>query len=333
VTVLSFRIALAGSSAAFSCRNDQALLHAALGAGVPVPHECASGSCGTCKVELASGAVESRWPEAPGLSERDRRRGKILACQSEPRSDCVIRARLAPAECELPRPAELELMVTQLDRPAEGILHLGARADVPVRFLAGQFMLFRLPGGRRAYSMANPPEDGTRRLEFFIKAKPGGAATRTLFEELRVGHRLRVEGPLGRAFLRKDDAHDIVCVAGGSGIAPMLSIAFEAVRADGRNVDFFFGVRRPRDFFAQDLLERLAGSGRARVVTAVSEPDDVPPGGAAGLVGDVMRSSVPDLHERTLYMAGPPAMVDAVLRACVTQVGLSADRIHFDRFV
>jgi len=330
--VTSFRIAFGGSSVAFRCRADQSILHAALAAGVPLPHECASGSCGTCKVELVSGEVEARWPEANGVSPRDRLKGKILACQSEPRSDCTLRARLSAPEPDVPPPADFELEVTGLDRPAEGVLVVSGVAEAPVRFLAGQFVLLRLPGGRRASSMANPPEAGSRRLEFFVKAKPGGAATQIWFEALRPGDRLVGEGPFGRAFLRIDDERDIVCVAGGSGLAPMLSIAFDSVRSSRRRVDLFFGVRRSADVFAEDRLDRLAATRKVRVVTALSE-DGAAPGRALGLIGDVMRARVPDLHERTLYMAGPPAMVDDLLRACVTQVGLAADRIHFDRFV
>ena len=59
-----------------------------------MPYECNTGNCGTCKVELVSGTVESAWPAAPGLGERDRAKNRVLACQSHPTSDCAIKVRL-----------------------------------------------------------------------------------------------------------------------------------------------------------------------------------------------------------------------------------------------
>src|SRR6185437_6506966 len=53
--------------------------------------ECNVGSCGTCKFMVAEGAVESQWPDAPGLTKRDHDRGVKLACQSQPRSNCVVK--------------------------------------------------------------------------------------------------------------------------------------------------------------------------------------------------------------------------------------------------
>ena len=63
-----FKIALADSQEHFSCAADDTIMRAALRAGIGMPYECNVGSCGTCKIELVSGEVESNWPEAPALT-------------------------------------------------------------------------------------------------------------------------------------------------------------------------------------------------------------------------------------------------------------------------
>ena len=85
------RVSLADTDSSFECGPRETFLRAALKAGLAVPYECASGSCGSCKARLLEGAVEMRWQGATGLSERDRKRGdRILCCQSIPTTDCVI---------------------------------------------------------------------------------------------------------------------------------------------------------------------------------------------------------------------------------------------------
>ena len=79
------------AAARFVARPGDTLLKAGLAAGLPLPYECASGTCGTCKARLLEGRVDSLWPDAPGLSERDRARGdRILCCQSVPSTPCRI---------------------------------------------------------------------------------------------------------------------------------------------------------------------------------------------------------------------------------------------------
>ena len=82
----------------FEQLGSDTILRAALRAGLGFPYECNSGGCGSCKFELLDGEVENLWPQAPGLSERDLRKGKLLACQCVAMSDLRIKVRTAP-EC------------------------------------------------------------------------------------------------------------------------------------------------------------------------------------------------------------------------------------------
>src|ERR671919_2899668 len=89
----------------YRCGAEDTLLRAALRAGLGLPYECNTGAWGTCKVELVSGQVASLRPDAPGLNERDRSRGRVLACQSRPATDCAIKVRLREHYVPAHRPA------------------------------------------------------------------------------------------------------------------------------------------------------------------------------------------------------------------------------------
>jgi toluene monooxygenase electron transfer component len=335
--VTSHTIRIVNTDDTFSCRPDETLLAAGLAAGHRLPYECSSGSCGKCRARLVSGEVESRWPEAPGLSGRDRARGRILCCQSEPRGDCSLEVELDPPGPE-PRSGRHAVRVTEILPLTHDTIRIVCAPAEPFVFLPGQYALFVIPGerGRRAFSMSDRPRpDG--RIDFVVRAKPGGAATRFLFEKLRVGDRVDLEGPYGRAFLRLPITRDLVFVAGGTGLGPMLSIlraVLEEEREPERSVRLVFGVRRRRDLFDLEVLAALAQRHpRFDVVQALSEPESGEPwDGEVGFVHEVLIRRVPDLTERDVYMAGPPPMIDAVVRACILERKMPADRIRFDRF-
>ena len=154
---------------------------------------------------------------------------------------------------------------------------------------------------------------GSETLEFIVKEKPGGHASRYLFDELSVGDRVSLEGPYGRAYLRTPLVRDIICVAGGSGLAPVLSVARGALaRSDSRAVRLFFGVNGAGDLFMIDTLEALAADHDQLSLTVVVR--DGAPGAETGLVGDIVLSALDRLSESDLYMAGPPGLIDALLR-------------------
>nr|A7IPX7.2 RecName: Full=Alkene monooxygenase system, ferredoxin--NAD(+) reductase component; AltName: Full=Alkene monooxygenase 35.5 kDa subunit; AltName: Full=Alkene monooxygenase system, electron transfer component; AltName: Full=Ferredoxin--NAD(+) reductase [Xanthobacter autotrophicus Py2]CAA09916.1 reductase [Xanthobacter autotrophicus Py2] len=319
----------------FSCRSDQTVLHAALAAGIDMPYECASGSCGSCRCRLSHGSVSLLWPEAPGLSARDRQKGdRILACQSTPSSDLEINVRAGDALLE-PPPRRHAARVTVKETLCASVIRLVLNVGGPIHFLPGQFFILDLPGaGRRAYSVANL-ENAAGGIELLIKRKIGGAGTAALFDQCAPGMGLVIEGPYGRAYLRADSARGIVAVAGGSGLAPMLSILRGALaRGFGGPMDLYFGVNTAEELFCVPELSALQAAG-ARVHLALRDGGPGPAGlhRQAGLIGDALVAGEPDLKAKDLYVAGPAPMTDDILARTVRQEAIPADRVFFDRFV
>ena len=327
-TVLA-TVALSGE--AFACHPGQTLLIAGLRAGLNLPYECASGACGACRCKLVAGEIATLWPEAPGISERDRRKGNIiLMCQSRPLTDVTIDARVREPVA-VPRPLATRAQIAAMNALTHDMIHMTLVPEKRMPFLPGQFVLVELAGiGRRAYSLANVDKDG-KRLELIVKVKPGGAVSGRLAHCHLAGDTVLVEGPFGGAYYRRDGERPVVGIAGGSGLAPIWSIAQAAAAGCRRDVHIYFGVNTPRDIcFARELggLSSLSG----RIKTHVVVREDAPATARAGLVGDAVLEDLPDLTGADVYMAGPPAMIDAILSRFVAEARIASDRVFFDRF-
>lgn len=318
------------------------LLRGALRAGLGFPHECSVGGCGACRYELVDGRVETLWEQAPGLSERDRKRGKRLACQSRPLSDCTLRVRCEEAYRPPVSPRRRTVTLAQRRMLTHDMALVEFHGAGPADFLPGQYALFELPGvaGARAYSMSNLPNaDG--RWEFIIRRTPGGSASGRFVDTLAVGTELAMDGPYGGAYYRAESPRAVVCIAGGSGLAPMLAVARAAMTnpaasaSNDRPLDFFFGGRTAADLCAEPLLAELPGYGdRLRLHAVVSDATDADWQGARGFVHEAVERTLGQaLAEKEIYFAGPPPMIEAIQQLLMVRCRVPYQQIHFDRFV
>lgn len=319
----------------FAVDAGDTLLSAALRAGVGFPHECCAGGCGACRFELLDGSVQDLWSDAPGLSARDRARGRKLACQSRPLEGCKVKVRTAAEYVPPVRPARRRLTLEGTTDLTGDLREFRFRASDPAHFRAGQFALLSLEGidRPRAYSMSNlPNDDGS--WQFIIRRVPGGRGSTFLFDGLRPGDSVNVDGPYGGAWFREESQRDIICIAGGSGLAPALSIA-RAASASGnvRRIHFFYGARTPADVCGEAQLAQLEGyPDRIAYRVAVSEPD-AEWRGTTGFIHELVEAEFGSrLAEFDFYFAGPPPMVTAVQEMLAVRHLVPHGQIHFDRF-
>lgn len=331
----------------FPCARGDTVLRAALRAGLPAAYECNSGGCGSCKFVLEAGAASDVQADPPGLTPRDRRKGRRLACQAVPSVDCTVALTVAVGAEIRHRPARRVGTVTATRVLTHDMRELTIRTPGPADFLPGQFAMLALPGplgavapvapvGRdRAYSMSNLP-NAEGLWQFHVKRVPGGAYSPRLVDEVEPGSAVEIDGPYGHAYLRPV-ARDVLCLAGGSGLAPMVSVARGlAARADAaeRRLDFFYGGRTEIDRCAAEFVTELSPPLKEVTFTeALSGETGADWSGPRGLLHDVLATRAPvDLTDREIYLAGPPVMTDAVVRHLVLERGLPVDHIHFDRF-
>src|SRR5437016_5207311 len=226
----------------FDARAREPVLYAGLRAGIDLPYECATGTCGTCKAKLISGRLHDGWREAPGRKHVKPEQREFLMCQ------CA-----------------------------------------------------------------------------------------------REGERLETFGPLGKATFDPALAKNLLCIAGGSGIAGMMSILSRAAREryfDRYRGWVFFGVRMMRDAFFLGELSAFRAQG-LEITVALSD-EDVPAsarsewpqlGFAPRLVHEVARRTMAGkYHDMRAYVAGPPAAVDAAIRMLLLEARLTTDNIRYDKF-
>lgn len=327
------RIQIQGSGT-FNCAPGDTVLRSALRAGHGFPYACNVGSCGNCRFELVEGSVAHRRKAPPAWTDRDREKNRWLGCQAEPSTDCVIRVRLDTAGAPGVRPTRRTARLTEVIALTHDMSEFGFSLQGPDAFLPGQYALFDVGlEFARPYSMCNLPGGGEWRFQ--VKRVPGGATTTSLFEKAKVGDELTLDGPYGSAYLRDDAPRDLVLVAGGSGLSPMVSIARAASVSPSlasRRIDFFYGARTPKDICGEAHLRELPGYGdRLRYVAAVSEPSSEWTG-ESGFIHEVLVRALGErLREREIYFAGPPAMA-AAMKTTLHDVGVSPAQMHYDEF-
>ena len=340
MTSVVHTIRLAAGDTSYPCDAGDTVLRAALRAGIGFPYECNVGSCGNCRFELIEGDVQMAWPEAPGWTDKDRQRNRYLGCQSHPQGDCVI--KLNPAQRYEPphRPRRVRATLRASRAITHDISEFSFELAEPLRFEPGQYALLYLPGivGARAYSMSNTA--GSSLWEFQVRRVATGRGTVALFDALKVGDHLEVDGPYGMAWLRREVRRDILCLAGGSGLAPMISIARGAMAEpalSSAQLHFLYGGRTAKDVCGQDMLQVLPGWGtrlhyHAAISATETEGDGAPWHGPVGFVHDVaLRLFAERLPRMEIYFAGPPAMAMAVQRMLL-QAKVPFSQVHFDQF-
>lgn len=324
------RVAIANTDLAFEVAEGERILAAALRAGVWVPFECGWGSCGTCKMTLLEGEVQTLYAGAPSISDRDTRRSRVLACQSTAKSDLVVK----PAWVETsPRDGRAtERCVAALsyrDEIGPAIFRLVFALDRVVPFREGQHAIIELNDGlRRCYSMSN--NSGSTDVEFVMKCYPDGTGSPAI-SRLAPGERVHIEIPYGDMWVRDTNA-PLCLVAGGTGIAPILAIVRHLARVrDDRPIRVFYGARTFAEMVCwNELTALLAGLPDADLKGALISP---PRGwsGTHGSVTDVLAEALPELADADFHVAGPPLMTNAVMHV-LKAAGIQINRIHYDSF-
>lgn len=323
----------------FEAAPGEKILYAGLRAQAGLPYECATGTCGTCKAKLVDGRIEDAWPEAPGRKFIKPERGEFLMCQCAAQTDLSIEVAsfvypADPGACPVGARAGTLRGMWALTHDVSAF---DVELDAPCEFEAGQFMALGAPGvrGMRGYSMVNY-DQRAKRLTFVVKKKPGGGFSEWLFSDRAAGARVEMVGPLGKATFDPDLAKNILCIAGGSGIAGMMSILARAAAAEyfeRHKVWVFFGVRTLRDAF---FLKELAAYPQAQITIALSEED--PPANTSlrferGLVHEVAKRHMAGKYQNVrAYLAGPPPAVEAAIRVLLLEAKLTADCIRYDKF-
>jgi CDP-4-dehydro-6-deoxyglucose reductase len=328
-------ISLTNSGGSFSASAEEPLLDAARDAGLNLPHSCKGGNCGACKARLLRGEIHYPNGKPLGLSDAEIAEGMILLCQARARGDLTLETfqiRAAGIAAQKRLPCRIERAVP-LSHDVMGLfLRLPIAEDFS--FAPGQYIDILLPGGRRrSFSIVSPPHDA-RPLELHVRHVVGGEFTDRLFHHDMQSSLLMIEGPLGKFVYRPHSgpAPPMLLIGGGTGIAPLLSILRHLIDNDiERDMQLYWGVRDEEDLYANATLETLsrrAASLRYAPVLSEARPQWR---GLTGWVHEAALKDIEDLESYEVYAAGPPAMIEALLREYAVR-GVSSSRLYFDSF-
>ncbi len=321
--------------------ENETVLNAAFRQGVSLTHGCREGQCAACKSFLLDGDLEMDKYSTFALPEHESDEGYVLLCRSHAYSDLEVELINYDEDIiRLGTPIEtFKTTIEAIEPLTHDIRRLVLKFSEPGRFLkfaAGQYVSIQIPGGseERAYSMANTPRTHDR-LEFIIKVFPGGLFSGLLDGGFTLGQELEVKGPYGVFMLREKYPTDIICIGGGSGMAPLWSVLNDmAERSVTRKVTYFYGARARKDLFYLDhlrqLAERLPGFRFIPALSMATAEDAWD--GETGLITEVLERNLDENQTRTqAYLCGPPPMIDAAIPVLVRK-GISEDRIFFDKF-
>lgn len=304
------------------------LMEAATDAGLNLLTDCSNGQCGTCTAQLLSGSVEMDGYDSSVLPDDDRDAGVVLPCVCRVNTPCAVEfpydSTEALAEETPPIPGE----TVALSQIADEIIRLEIAINETMVFEPGQYVRIKPEGTdiARSYSMANPSV--SNRLEFYIRIVPGGAFSSWL-AQAKVGDKVELSKPHGTFFLR-DENRPRLFVAGGSGMAPFLSM-LRGMGAAARSVPttVLIGARTPGHLFAMDELQALC-SEMPQLQIKLAVEQGAGPQDHTGYPTDLIEGLGLDPSTR-VYLCGPPPMVEAG-RAAAQAAGFTRSNVLCERF-
>ncbi|MGH6905550.1 MAG: 2Fe-2S iron-sulfur cluster-binding protein [Geminicoccaceae bacterium] len=337
------RVTVANTGQSFTCPEGELILGAGLEAGIGLPHNCRGGACGTCKSQILEGEVDHGWVMSFAISDEEKAAGKCLICQSKPLTPTlVIRTDNAVAGAEDTPPAPIEargqLLASEPLTPSIRRLVIALPPGIRFRYRAGMHVELRTPGVAkpRTYSIACAPDDDglppDGLLEFFVTRHDAGQASGWL-HRAELGAPIDLHGPYGNFRLPRDSNGPVLCLAGGSGLSPILSIARRALAAGfGHPMRLILSVRDRSEAFALDALHALARRyANSTYQVTLTRAGDAPAGWRQGRIPDWLAEEFPDLSAGHVLAAGPPAFVDACVAKART-LGAAPDRTLTDSF-
>ena len=331
-----------GGKKELTVKGGQPMLFGLAEQGIFVPSACGGrGSCGACKVKVTSDIGPVMPTEIPYLTKEELANDIRLSCQCKLKQN--VRIEIPEELFNVQEYAATVEKITDVTHDIKEVL-CSLPTGQEVTFSSGQYAQFEVPPyGKvkektmRAYSISSAPSNKTQ-LEFLIRLVPGGIVTSYVHQSLEEKQKIRLVGPFGDFYVRNTPAQ-MICVAGGSGMAPFKSIFQDMLdngTLDERDIWYFFGARTKRDVYYLDWLYQLdAQHPRFHFIPALSEPQpedqwDGPTGLITEVLDNYLKKEIGDTPKEG-YLCGSPGMLDACMRV-MTDNEMDSHKIYFDKF-
>jgi NAD(P)H-flavin reductase/hemoglobin-like flavoprotein len=206
------------------------------------------------------------------------------------------------------------------------------RPDQPLRYVPGQYVAVQVPRWPRLwrnFSIANAPRENGL-IDLHVRAVRGGLVSASLVHNTRPGDTVLLGRAQGEMTVPAELDRDLLCIAGGTGLAPLKAIIEGVLRGGGpfwrRKITLWFGARTEQDLYdLPDLrvLESICAG--LKVIPVVSHQKDFI--GMKGMLSDVTAHCA-SCEDREIFISGPDRMVRETARRLARRVG--AVRIRHD---
>jgi len=307
---MGHRIRLQPSGKTFQAERQETVLEAALRAGVSVPYNCTTGTCGECRARLLSGEVGEEEFHDYVFSEADKLSNFVLLCSVHPAGDLEVEV----AESDQAEDIPCQTVSARISAIRDlGVncreLNLRTPRNRTLRFLAGQYVRLRAPDGSELETaVASCPCNG-RDLQFHMGRDPGTFAAQ-VFETFRVGDTVEVAGPYGAFTLDEASDRPVVLVAEGTRFAAVRSLLEHAANLE---------LAQPLRLFW--VADAECGHYLANYCRAMADALDnvqctpLPAGGDCGAAAAAIAAGMPADEPCDLYLAAGSGLVDCICTA------------------
>lgn len=330
------KIKLHPSGREVECASGDTVLGALEKAGYALPNNCRAGACGECKVKVLSGQFDQGMVLDMALSQEERKLGYGLMCMAKPlSSELVIEWGTEDAKPKLfpPREDQRFVLVDRLQRTPR-IVELRLRPVGPaMRYWPGQYVTLgddKAGAPPRCYSIANAPRpDGEIVLQ--ITRVDEGQTSRWVHDNIGLGDVVKLSGPYGTFIGDPAVESPVLCMAAGSGLAPILSLAEAALRRGYRKpVTLMFSARRAEDLYDSGLM-RYWETKHRNFTYKPSLTRETAPGCLSGRLPAVLPTVFKDLSQHSVFVAGAPDFVSACVEAAKA-LGARSEMIHTEGY-
>jgi CDP-4-dehydro-6-deoxyglucose reductase len=207
-------------------------------------------------------------------------------------------------------------------------------------FKAGQFVVMDLPIGEkrlqrwRSYSIANPPKENGKVLEFCIVRLENGAAGTYFFEEVEIGTKIKFKAPDGNFCLPEKIDHDIVMVCTGTGVAPFRSMLWDIHinKIPHQKIHLIFGTRTESSILYRDEfieLQKLLPNFKYDIALSREEVENT----FHGYVHQIYLDQYKDLNDQTkFYLCGWSKMIDDAVANLLIKMKARNDQVIYELY-
>ena len=331
------KIIIQPSGKSIDCPDGESVLSVLEKQGYALPNNCRAGACGECKTKVLSGTFDQGFVMDMALSQADRAAGYGLMCMAKPTSDVLeIEFGTQDAKPKLFPPVENSWhIITDKIQRTDKIMELKLLPlGKAIKFWPGQYAMIGEGTDEhplRPYSVANAPKQNGE-LSFFITKEVKGKTSPWIHDEINIGDNIKVNAPYG-TFLGDPSVNTpILCLASGSGLAPILSLLNAYLSRGHKNpVTLLFSAKTKKDllhFGEMKYLESKYVNFKYKyTLTRESNKE----GGLEGRIDTILPDLLPNLRNYSIYIAGSIPFVESCKKT-VELLGAEEELIHMEEY-